>query len=74
MTVTKKEQTFEISISSDLLAKNVMLQANTPGHFSDNYFDILPNETKIVTLTLPDITKVEILEIKTKQLTDTWRK
>jgi beta-mannosidase len=73
-TVTKKEQTFEISISSDLLAKNVMLQANTPGHFSDNYFDILPNETKIVTLTLPDITKVENLEIKTKQLTDTWRK
>lgn len=36
---------YQIWLRSDQLAKNVFLQVeNTPGFFSDNYFDLLPGE------------------------------
>lgn len=38
-----------IEITSDVLAKNVMLFSNKPTHFSDNYFDLLPNEKRVIT-------------------------
>jgi beta-mannosidase len=38
-----------IKLHSYVLAKGVMLEfENTPGHFSDNYFDLLPGEEKVV--------------------------
>lgn len=36
------DQIFEITIKTDVLAKNVFLQTTFEGHFSDNYFDVLP--------------------------------
>ena len=39
----------QIEISSDKLAKNVFLRTdNKPYQFEDNYFDLLPNEKKII--------------------------
>ncbi len=39
----------EISISSDKLIKNIYFRLDiTEGHFSDNYFDIVPGETKTI--------------------------
>jgi len=39
----------EISISSDKLIKNIYFSLDkTEGHFSDNYFDIVPGETKTI--------------------------
>ena len=35
-----------ISLSTDLLAKNIFIKSSVEGHFSNNYFDILPNTTK----------------------------
>ncbi|MBN2176004.1 MAG: glycoside hydrolase family 2 protein [Bacteroidales bacterium] len=37
---------FQITLSSDKLAKNVFLTIDEEGHFSDNYFDLLPGEKK----------------------------
>jgi len=41
---------FRIQLRSEVLAKNVYLQvADVDGFFSDNYFDLLPGETKTLT-------------------------
>lgn len=56
-----------IAISSDVLAKNVYLSANEEPFFSDNYFDVLPNQKVVVTLSKPAI------EIKVKSLSDTLK-
>ncbi|MFZ4545645.1 MAG: beta-mannosidase, partial [Saprospiraceae bacterium] len=38
----------KITLRSDKLAKNVFLQTDALGHFDDNYFDLLPGESKEV--------------------------
>lgn len=38
-----KENEFLLKLTTDVLAKNIYLQSDTEGHFSDNYFDLLPN-------------------------------
>ncbi len=43
------DTTTVIRLKSETLAKGVMMEfENTPGHFSDNYFDLLPGEAKVV--------------------------
>ena len=49
---------YTITLSTDVLAKNVYLQNNTGGHFSDNYFDILPTQNKMIIFTSYDKTDV----------------
>jgi beta-mannosidase len=39
---------YELTLQSDKLAKNVLISTNTDGFFADNYFDLLPGETKKV--------------------------
>ncbi len=39
---------YSITLFTDVLSKNVYLQNNIEGHFSDNYFDLLPNQNKVV--------------------------
>lgn len=39
---------FSITLKSDVLQKDVFLFTSENGHFSDNFFDVLPNETKII--------------------------
>ncbi|UKB78169.1 beta-mannosidase [Chryseobacterium sp. MEBOG07] len=48
----------EIEISTDILAKDVYLIGDT--HFSDNFFDLLPGTSKIITLSKP-LDKVEVI-------------
>ncbi|WP_216616518.1 beta-mannosidase [Marinifilum caeruleilacunae] len=44
--ILKKENSYEIRIESDVLAKNVFLSlGDEDGFFSDNYFDVLAGET-----------------------------
>ncbi|WP_299885091.1 glycoside hydrolase family 2 protein [uncultured Lacinutrix sp.] len=47
-TVTKTDDGFSIELSSKILQKDVFLISEAKGHFSDNFFDILPNETKVI--------------------------
>ena len=46
--VEKVNEGYLISMSSISLQKDVMLSTSAKGHFSDNYFDLYPNEIKQV--------------------------
>jgi beta-mannosidase len=54
-----------IEISTDVLAKNVFLSSENKTFFEDNYFDLLPNEKRIIKLSKA------AKEIKVKSLFDT---
>ena len=46
--IQKVAEGFSIELTSSVFQKNVMLMTSADGHFSDNYFDLKPNETKTV--------------------------
>ncbi len=46
--IIKTEDGFSIELSSKVLQKDVFLYSNEKGHFSTNFFDMLPNETRII--------------------------
>jgi beta-mannosidase len=49
--ISKTEDGFDITLETDKLAKNIYLQiADEEGFFSDNYFDLLPNEKVTIQL------------------------
>lgn len=64
--IIKIDQT-TIEITSDVLAKNVFLSADEDVFFSDNYFDVLPNQKVTVKLSKP------VKTINTKSLFDTLK-
>lgn len=43
--ITKTSSGFKIKLSSSTLQKDVFLFTKEKGHFSDNFFDLLPNES-----------------------------
>ncbi|WP_370000711.1 glycoside hydrolase family 2 protein [Winogradskyella sp.] len=45
-TITKTNDGFSIELSSSTLQKDVFLFTKSKGHFSDNFFDLMPNQTK----------------------------
>ena len=49
-------------ITTDVLAKNVFLFSEEDAFFSDNYFDILPGQKVIITLSKP------VKEVRVKSL------
>lgn len=60
--VTKTETGFVIELTSKTLQKDVFLYSDEKGHFSDNFFDLLPNETKNIQF------KTKALELKDLKL------
>jgi beta-mannosidase len=46
--ITKTEDGFSIELSSETLQKDVFLFTTTKGHFSDNFFDLLPYQSVII--------------------------
>ncbi len=56
----KKISPTEIEVSTDVLAKDVYLIGDT--HFSDNFFDLLPNTSKRITLS-KSFDKVEVISL-----------
>ncbi|PKF73248.1 beta-mannosidase [Chryseobacterium sp. PMSZPI] len=56
----KKLSPTEIEISTDVLAKDVYLIGDT--HFSDNFFDLLPNTSRKINLTKP-LEKIEVMSL-----------
>lgn len=54
----RKISATEIEISTDVLAKNVYLMGEA--HFSDNFFDLLPETAKRITLSKP-LKKIEVM-------------
>jgi len=46
--ITKTVSGFKIELSSTTLQKDMFLYSVEKGHFSDNYFDLLPNEIRTI--------------------------
>jgi beta-mannosidase len=58
----KKLNDFMIEISSDVLAKDIFLSSENEVFFEDNYFDVLPNEKRIINVSItPKNLKVQSL-------------
>lgn len=47
-TITRTDSGFTIELFSQTLQKDVFLFNASKGHFSDNFFDLMPNERKII--------------------------
>ncbi|EDP96160.1 glycoside hydrolase family 2 protein [Kordia algicida OT-1] len=62
--VTKTETGFTIELSAKTLQKDVFLYTKAKGHFSDNFFDILPNQTITITFKT-EASAIDDLAIKT---------
>ena len=62
--IVKTDKRFSITIKSNVLLKDVFLFTEEKGHFSDNFFDVLPNQTKTVFFETKT-TKLNDLKIKT---------
>ncbi len=63
-TITKTDSGFTIELASETLQKNVFLFTDSKGRFSDNYFDMMPNERKIIEFKTREY-QLEDLRIKT---------
>ncbi|MAB47051.1 MAG: beta-mannosidase [Flavobacteriaceae bacterium] len=46
--ITKTNDGFAVELLSSTLQKDVFLSSSSKGHFSDNFFDLRPNQIKIV--------------------------
>jgi beta-mannosidase len=71
MDVKKDSNEYTITLTSEKLAKAVCLSCAIDGFFSDNYFDLLPNEKKIVRF-ISDLTKDKNPEFEIKCLNNIY--
>ena len=46
--VSKTKNGFSIILTSNVLQKDVFLFSKGKGHFSDNFFDLIPNQNKVI--------------------------
>jgi beta-mannosidase len=68
--IQKSENGFIVNVSTDNLAKNLYLRADEiEGHFSDNYFDLLPGASVTLEFTPGQEVTLEDFEIKLKIFT-----
>ncbi len=69
-TIQKADLGYNLSFSTDVLAKNIYLQiGDEEGFFSDNYFDLLPGEKATVNLKT-DISEDKLNEVLTLRTLD----
>jgi beta-mannosidase len=63
---------FNLILESDKLAKNVLLQTEAEGFFSDNYFDMLPGERRTILFKTKRIIDTPEKAFSVKSLEDTY--
>lgn len=64
---------YRVTLESNYLAKDVFIEIPTQGAmFSDNFFDLLPGEKKVVTIKSPQLTKEGKTRITVKHLRETY--
>lgn len=69
--VVVQERKLLVTLTTDQLAKNVYLSADgLPGNFSDNFFDLLPGESKTVHIPIPEGQGGKIEDIKILTVND----
>jgi beta-mannosidase len=66
-TIIKSKKGFSIILKSRVLQKDVFLFTKHKGHFSGNFFDMLPNKPKVIEFIteLDSLGFLDDLEIKT---------
>ena len=69
LTVNENFDEFEIILKTQKLAKDVYLTADSENNFSDNYFDMLPNTEKKVTIRKSQLENLESFIEKLKVIT-----
>ena len=63
---------YEVTLSARQLARDVFIEIPVQGaNFTDNFFDLLPGQTKKVIITSDKLKKNEKVDITIKQLSDT---
>lgn len=62
--ITKTNDGFSVELSSSTLQKDVFLFTDSKGHFSDNFFDLMPDESKTIQF-YTDSKRLDTLQIKT---------
>jgi beta-mannosidase len=63
---------YEVTLSARQLARDVFIEIPVQGaKFTDNFFDLLPGQTKKVIITSDKLKKNEKVDITIKQLSDT---
>ncbi|MCX6249111.1 MAG: glycoside hydrolase family 2 protein [Bacteroidetes bacterium] len=71
-TLIKSQEGYQITISSDRLAKNVYLTCGLKGSFSANFFDLMPGENRTVTFSTRDNKTPIDNKLKIITLADTY--
>jgi beta-mannosidase len=72
MQVDSVNDGYSITLQTDKLAKNVYIQTNVDGFFTDNYFDLLPGENKTVVFKTKQILDTPKEAFKVRHLAQTW--
>ena len=62
--ISETKNGFSITLKSTVLQKDVFLFTKQKGHFSDNFFDLMPNETKVIEFKT-EVNSLDDLQIKT---------
>lgn len=63
---------YEVTLSAKQLARDVFIEIPIQGaKFTDNFFDLLPGQTKKVVITSPQLKKAEKVAFNIRQLSDT---
>ncbi|WP_235841637.1 beta-mannosidase [Confluentibacter sediminis] len=68
-TITETNDYFEVILKTKKLAKNVFLASGSSNNFSDNYFDMLPNTEKTVSIKKTESETLESFTEKLKVIT-----
>ena len=73
ITASRNEEGYAIALTSDKFAKDVYLSFDShPGFFTDNYFDLLPGETKSVEFKTKEYLGDIVKELKVLSLFDSY--
>lgn len=71
--IAYKDGEYTITVSSKYLAKNVFIEIPVQGaKFSDNFFDLLPNQKKVITIKSLELKKSSKTPITVKHLRETY--
>lgn len=72
--ITYADGKYTVTLTSKKLAKNVFIELPVQGaKFSDNFFDLLPNEKRTVVITSPQLSKNQRTEVKIRHLKMTYK-
>lgn len=72
LSIDKQGTEYKLTITTDKLAKNVYLTTEVEGFFSDNFFDLLPGKTKVISFTPKSESNEEIIEVNIISLVDSY--